>query len=151
MKKRFTNSITGPRLLLTKILFNEIKIPRKFPWNFLVNYDLAGWGFIVHYKLIISFNLDYTAFGVFNAQYWGGERCVYFAFFKGKVAIYHFAINKSKIFAIAKRLGADDYTIFKCEIFGIPAKIFALDCGIYNGNVFGVPKCVLGIEIAIFK
>lgn len=44
--------------------------------------------------------------GFFYAVYAAGDFCPYGAFFKGKVAAFHGAVFKNKIFAVAEGLGS---------------------------------------------
>lgn len=70
-------------------------------------------------------HIDMTGQRILNADDRRGNSCLYFRPFKAKIGIDHFTVYQLKIFAVAKRLCADDLTVLKSDILAVPCQIFA--------------------------
>ena len=92
---------------------------------------------------------DSTRFRIFNGIHMSDHRCIHIGIFKGKIASLHCAINKLQIFAVAKRLCANDLASNEGDILRKPSEIFALDNALLHRHVFRVPEGILRIKNAI--
>lgn len=85
--------------------------------------------------------------GIFYADEAAFDGGLHRASFKAQIRIHHFTILQHQIFAIAKRLGADDFAADKMEVFGIPAKVFPLDDAVFHPDVLAVPEGVFCLQM----
>ena len=92
---------------------------------------------------------DLSAARVFDGEHFAADLRLHGAVFESKVASLRRAIDQPQIFAVTKRLRADDAAADKSQVFGIPAEVFALDDAVRHGHVFGMPEGVFRIELAM--
>ena len=86
---------------------------------FRLNNFTVGIGNIA-YNLSNGRNNNTTREGILYTEYRGCDGCLHLGTFKRQVAVNHLAVNNLKSPAVAKRLGAYDFTIFKGNVFAIP-------------------------------
>lgn len=113
--------------------------------------DLAFCFVDIHNDLADLGHIDMSGQGIFNADDWSSESCLYLGALKAQIGFDHFAVYELQIFAVAKGLGAADSAVFKGDIFAVPRQVFTFHSAVSHGNVSGVPESVLRVEHAVFK
>lgn len=86
--------------------------------------DLAFCFVDIHNDLADLGHIDMSGQGIFNADDWSSESCLYLGALKAQIGFDHFAVYELQIFAVAKGLGAADSAVFKGDIFAVPRQVF---------------------------
>ena len=100
-------------------------------------------------KLFRAWECDFSVFRIFDAVNLCRDFCLDFGFLERKVSVYHLAVYKFKVCAVAERLRAGYRAVNKRKMVGVPCKIFAVDYRIAHCYVFAVPERVLCVEVAV--
>lgn len=105
----------------------------------------------IHDDFSGSGNADQSAQGILDAQNRSVQGGHDFRTFKGKVGIFHYAVDQAQVFAVAKWLRANDGAVFKGHVLGIPGEVFPLDDAVLDQNVPSMPQAVLGIQVTVIE
>lgn len=151
----FRRSLACPRSYGSKIpvtpYFPFSKAPKSGALARLCDNDLTLRTVNIPDDLTDFGNIDMPGHRIFDADDGSGECGLHIGTLKGKVRINHFTVYEFQIFAVAKRLCADNLAVFKRDAFAVPRKIFTLYDAVSYRDILCVPESIFGIEPAAFK